>query len=43
MTILTCDACGYERSSNDDGRGFSEQEQHPHLLLCSECEDDGDY
>lgn len=35
MRILTCNVCGYERSTEEDGRQFSEDKYDN--LICSEC------
>lgn len=37
MKILTCHACGYERSSEDEGRIFQEDDLIPGELVCGPC------
>jgi hypothetical protein len=37
VKILECDACGYSRSTNDDGMMFVEDEVLPDVLFCSDC------
>lgn len=35
LHVLACTICGYERSTDDDGRQFTEDEHDN--LICSEC------
>lgn len=37
MRILTCEECGYERSSEDDGKMFHEDPLDPEKCICDSC------
>lgn len=37
MYILVCRECGYERSSEQDGKMFEEDPRNPDELICHDC------
>lgn len=40
MRVLVCSKCGYERSSEDDGRSFTDGDGD--TLICDDCTEEGD-